>query len=791
MSRQINSNLEKAIKASTKKYGNAMSNFANEIEEKDIISYSTGSKLLDLAISSGERAGLPEGRLIELFGPQSSGKCLTKDNYILTAEGNKTIEQLFEENGTPVVNTTKTVLAEIPLINRDGEVENTQALTFNGKRKLIEFTTKTGIKQKSTFNHPVLVLEDNYFVWKRTDDLNIGDYIVSRRGDGVFGTNDSFNEDSAFIMGLLVADGYFGENRISFTNNEEKLIELVSNYLKDVSGSEVKHYKDERNNGTLTIHLNNKNYVESFYEKNNIKKGSARDKVVPKAIMSAPKEVQLSFLSGYFEPESYIHETKGVEVISASNELLKQIQLMLRNIGVVSTLSKKTVKGYEENWYGRLGIYGENADLLLEQLSFQTELKKEQKEIFVNRGALSTSQNNDRVPNIDKLVHSYIRSIAPDARRNKVNLDDIRLGHETGREKVLRILDLNLPGDVYLEKQIRHLISDEFFYDEVVELKELAPEPTFDVVMPKTHSFIANGLVNHNTTISLLAIAERQKIENAKAEADPSYEKKVCVFLDAEFALDLELARQYGVDTNELLIIRPDEAEDGMDILDSYIRTGGVGLAVVDSVSALVPAIVEQSSYQQKHMAVLARFMSQVSTRMSGVAWKNRTTIIFINQVREAVGKWSPTGSAPEITPGGHALKFHSSLRIRVRRGETIGPRENPEGHVMIVQIVKNKIDKPFRTADVKLIYGLGIDVVEELGEAAIAMGVVHQGGAWFKIIDKETGELLSFDGEEANFQGRNRLFDAIEESEELRNYIEEAVFNAEQEPRDTSEKED
>lgn len=293
------------------------------------------------------------------------------------------------------------------------------------------------------------------------------------------------------------------------------------------------------------------------------------------------------------------------------------------------------------------------------------------------------------------------------------------------------------------------------------------------------------------TTISLLAIAERQKIENAKAEADPSYEKKMCVFLDAEFALDLELARQYGVDTDELLIIRPDEAEDGMDILDSYIRTGGVGLAVVDSVSALVPAIVEQSSYQQKHMAVLARFMSQVSTRMSGVAWKNRTTIIFINQVREAVGKWSPTGSAPEITPGGHALKFHSSLRIRVRRGETIGPRENPEGHVMVVQIVKNKIDKPFRTADVKLIYGLGIDVVEELGEAAIAMGVVHQGGAWFKVIDKETGELLSFDGEEANFQGRNRLFDAIEESEELRTYIEDAVFNAEQEPRDTSEKED
>lgn len=274
------------------------------------------------------------------------------------------------------------------------------------------------------------------------------------------------------------------------------------------------------------------------------------------------------------------------------------------------------------------------------------------------------------------------------------------------------------------------------------------------------------------TTISLLAIAERQRIENERAAADPEYEKKVCVFMDAEFALDLDLARDYGVDTNDLLIIRPDEAEDGMDILDSYIRTGGVGLAVVDSVSALVPAIVEQASFQQKSMAVLARFMSEVSTKLSGPAWRNGTTIIFINQVREKVGAWSPTGQTPETTPGGRALKFHSSIRLKVRRGETIGKRENPEGHVMKVQVVKNKIDKPFGTADVKLIYGLGIDLIEELGEAALGYGVVHQAGAWFKVLDYETGEVLSFGGEEANYHGRDALFDAIDNNEELRNYI-------------------
>lgn len=785
MSRQINKDLQKAINNSKKKFGNAMSNFSNEIEEQDIYSYSTGSKLLDLAISSGQRAGLPEGRLIELFGPQSSGKCLTKDNYILTEQGYKTIEQIFEENGTPTVNTNKTVLAEIPLINRNGEIENTQALTFNGKRKLIEFTTKTGIKQKSTFNHPVLVLEGHHFIWKRVDDLNIGDHIVSRRGDNVFGANDLLKEDSAFVAGLLVADGYFGENRISFTNNQKVLIELVSDYFSVLSSSEIKYYEDDRHSGTTSIHLNNTKDVQNFYEKVGISNGVAKDKFVPMSIMSAPRKAQLAFLSAYIECESHIDATQGVEITSASNELLKQIQLMLRNIGVIATLSRKNVKGYEENWYGRLAICGKNADLLLEQLSFKTTEKQGQKENYLNRGVNATSQNNDRVPAIDKLVDSYIRSIAPDARRNTLRLDDIHLGHETGREKIMSILNLDLPGDVHLENQIRHLISDEFFYDEVVELRELEPQPTFDVVMPKTHSFVANGLVNHNTTISLLAIAERQRIEEERAQADPDYEKKICVFVDAEYALDLDLARDYGVNTDDLLIIRPEEAEDGMDILDSYIRTGGVGLAVVDSVSALIPAIVEQSSYQQKQMAVLARFMSQVSTRMSGVAWRNQTTIIFINQVREAVGKWSPTGSAPEITPGGHALKFHSTLRIRVRRGETIGPREDPQGHVMVIQIVKNKIDKPYGTADVKLLYGVGIDLIEELGEAAIAFGIVHQGGAWFKVIDPETGEILKFGDEDANYQGRAKLFDAIAEHEDLKKYIEDAIFSLEADKKD------
>ena len=278
------------------------------------------------------------------------------------------------------------------------------------------------------------------------------------------------------------------------------------------------------------------------------------------------------------------------------------------------------------------------------------------------------------------------------------------------------------------------------------------------------------------STIALLAIAERQRIENKKSEEDPEYEKKVCVFIDSEFALDTDLAVEYGVDLSELIIVRSDQAEDAMDILDSYIRTGGVGLAVVDSVSALIPSQIEQSSYHQQTMAVLARFMSQLTARMTGPAWKSGTTILFINQIREQPGKWAPHGQVATTTPGGRALKYHSTVRLEVRRGETLGAVDNPKGHVMNIKVVKNKIDIPGRTAAVKLHYGIGVDTVEELGEIAIAYGIIHQGGAWFKAIDKETGELLEFEGEAANFQGRDKLFTAIEENTELREYIEKQI---------------
>lgn len=147
------------------------------------------------------------------------------------------------------------------------------------------------------------------------------------------------------------------------------------------------------------------------------------------------------------------------------------------------------------------------------------------------------------------------------------------------------------------------------------------------------------------TSLCLLMIAERQREETIKEEQNSKYEKKYCIFVDAEHALDFKLAEEYGVNLDELIYINPETAEQAMDVLDAYIRSGQIGLAVVDSVPSLLPASVEQASYEQQHMAVLARFMSNIMQKITGPVYKNNATLVFINQVREALGKFSPTGT--------------------------------------------------------------------------------------------------------------------------------------------------
>ena len=719
----MNKDLKKLTAKIQKTFGEEMVSLASERKDRDINVHTTGSLMLDLAIGGGDRAGIPEGRIMEIYGPESQGKCLTKDAWISTPQGLKTIERIFEENGTPVETTEKVVPAEIELINKYGEVEKTGGITFNGMKSVLKVTTKTGKELKVTKNHPLLVLGENEkHIWKEANELFVGDLSVGRFNDQIFGTNKTIKtEDEAYFLGALLAHSYVDNSVLIIKHDEQEIVDYLIKHLESIDSEAVKSLNiPEENN---EIHLVSKHKIDAYLE--NVGFPTGNDKFIPQSIMSAPKSIQLSFLSAYFE-SAVSTDKPQMKVTNTNKELLVQLQLLLNNLGVVAILSEGSNGQFE------LVIPGKHYLKLLSGLYFKT------KEVSANR-------------------------------------HDILLGK-------------NGLFDNYLSDEItKFLTIDNYIYDEIVSIKELESEPTFDVCMPETHSFIANGIINHNTTIVLLMIAARQAEEEKRAEEDPSYEKKYCVFVDAEHALDFRLAEEYGVNLDELIYINPETAEEAMDVLDAYIRSGMIAIAAIDSVPALLPSMVEEASYKQQHMAVLARFMSNVIQKITGPTFQHKTTLIFINQVREKVGGFSPHGGTPEITPGGRALKFYSSVRLSIRRGDIIKRDGEQVGHVIKVRTIKNKIATPYKEAVINLVYGKGIDRADELFQIALRADIIKRGGAWYTCVD-DNGEILHFGGEEMRTQGKDNMIEHIREIPEFFTYLENIVRGVSVELEDMDE---
>lgn len=263
------------------------------------------------------------------------------------------------------------------------------------------------------------------------------------------------------------------------------------------------------------------------------------------------------------------------------------------------------------------------------------------------------------------------------------------------------------------------------------------------------------------TTFCLLAVAERQRYERKLAEENPQYEEKACVFVDAEHGFSPELAESYGVDMDSLILIDPPYAEAALEVLDGLIRTGDIALAVVDSVPALTPAKIEESSMEQDTIGLVARLMSKVTTKLNGSCHLTGTTVIFINQIREKIGVMYGN---PETTPGGRALKFYSWLRIKVSRGKDIKNGDDVVGHEMKVHIVKNKSDIPKKVGMTNLLYNVGYSREQEILNIGILGGVIYKSGAWFSLIDPSTGELFNIEGIECKFQGQANFISAMEE---------------------------
>ncbi len=252
------------------------------------------------------------------------------------------------------------------------------------------------------------------------------------------------------------------------------------------------------------------------------------------------------------------------------------------------------------------------------------------------------------------------------------------------------------------------------------------------------------------TTVALHVIAEAQRLGGTAA------------FIDAEHALDPVYSSRLGVNLDSLLVSQPDTGEQALEITEALVRSGAVDIVVIDSVAALVPKAEIEGEMGDSHVGLQARLMSQALRKLSGIISKSNTVVIFINQLREKVGVMF---GSPEVTPGGRALKFYSSVRLDVRRIETLKQGTDMVGNRTRVKVVKNKVAPPFKQAEFDIIYGEGISKEGSILDLAASKNIINKSGAWYSYGDTRLG------------QGRENARQFLKDNPDMKGEIENKVL--------------
>lgn len=253
------------------------------------------------------------------------------------------------------------------------------------------------------------------------------------------------------------------------------------------------------------------------------------------------------------------------------------------------------------------------------------------------------------------------------------------------------------------------------------------------------------------TTLALHSIAEAQKNGG------------IAAFIDAEHALDVNYAKNLGVDIENLVLSQPDTGEQALAITESLVRSNAVDIIVIDSVAALVPRAEIEGDMGDTHVGLLARLMSQALRKLTAIVAKTNCTVVFLNQLRQKIGVMFGN---PETTTGGIALKFYSSVRLDVRRKDQIKSGDDVIGNITQVRVVKNKVAPPFKTATFDIMYGSGISKIGTLLDAAVDFGIVDKAGSWYSYNNERLG------------QGRENVKEFLSNNQDLLNSIETDIRN-------------
>ncbi|GHD14413.1 hypothetical protein GCM10007147_00430 [Nocardiopsis kunsanensis] len=751
--------LDTALAQIERQFGKGSVMRLGDDDRPPIESIPTGAIALDVALGIG---GIPKGRVVEVYGPESSGKCLTADTHVWTDRGMETVAELFERAGQPATCTSRVTDIRdqgVRVVNERGELETVAALTHNNRKPVLRLTSASGRQVSVTHNHPLRVMNDEGFVvWRKAGALNEGDTLVSAR----FGANEAalgsgLSEDEAVFLGYLVAEGTLGsETSLRFTNGDDEVGREFTSIATWLFDTEVKTY---RGNNCTEYVLPGKELREHVAERYGLDPVGSAGKSVPSVIRTGGDKIQRAFLTALFEGDGWIDASSTIGLASASEQLARDVQLLLYGLGIPASLYSKYNPAYERD-YWTVTVNPSLAHRFLDEIGFRSQRRAAQVE--ENFRLSQRSPQFENIPNLGGLLRSLRDSFGGDRDFDRVAGD---LFSEDGalpcsRNRLVEILDWadsreqkpSASAETILA-HLRELLTAPYTYEAITSIEDAGEQPTFDLMLPETHSFVANGVLSHNTTVALHAVASAQK------------QGGIAAFVDAEHALDPVYAAKIGVNTDDLLLSQPDTGEQALEIVDMLIRSGAISIIVIDSVAALVPRAEIEGEMGDSHVGLQARLMSQALRKIAGALSSTGTTAIFINQLREKVGVMF---GSPETTTGGRALKFYSSVRLDVRRIETLKDGTDAVGNRTRVKVVKNKVAPPFKQAEFDILYGVGISREGSLIDLGVEHGIVRKSGAWYTYEGTQLGQ-----GKE---NSRNFLRENVDMANEIEKKIKEKM---------------
>jgi recombination protein RecA len=631
--------LDNALAQIEKQFGKgSVMKMGDDVAQK-IAAIPTGALSLDLALGIG---GIPRGRVTEIYGPESSGKCAVAGTYVWTDHGLETIEELFARVGEPVSCTSRVADVSdqgVRLVNEEAKLELLGGVTHNNLKPVWRVTLDSGRHVEATANHPLRVLnERGRIVWKTVEEMSEGDVVVS----ALFGAEtavggDHLSEDEAVLIGYLVAEGSLGpsaRNAVVFSNAHdpdvyEEYVTLLDLVL-GIPEARVKTYadKDHMVHDTAARRRLADDYGLDYT--------TSAGKEVPYRVRTAGAKVQRAFLSALYEGDGWIEKGPGVGLTTASRKMAEQVQLMLYGLGIPASLRTRHHDELDRDYHTVLVTPGAT-HRFLDQIGFRSARRAEQVANHLRDSADNTQM--EHIPHLRELLFDLRDALGGDRELDRL-IGDLRRRDLTSRPdgsidcsptRLIKVLDWidtkHVPASAQpLVAQLHELAARPLTFERITTIESAGEQPTFDVVVPGTHSFLANGVLSHNTTVALHAIAEAQKAGG------------IAAFIDAEHALDPTYARALGVDINELLVSQPDTGEQALEITDMLVRSSSVDIVVIDSVAALTPRAEIEGEMGDSHVGLQARLMSQALRKLAGSLSKSKTSAIFINQLREKIG---------------------------------------------------------------------------------------------------------------------------------------------------------